>query len=120
MIRFTLNGQEIEFAGDEKTSLLSFLREEKGGEAAGQFLVETLASKPSVKGLDRLIDLKAAGFLDDDSSDDILKAVTARLLARQPAYRCNHCGFSGQSHHWQCPSCRKWSRTKRIRGVLGE
>jgi selenium-dependent xanthine dehydrogenase len=30
MIRFTLNGQETEFAGDEKTSLLSFLREEKG------------------------------------------------------------------------------------------
>ena len=30
MIRFTLNGQETEFAGDEKTSLLSFLLEEKG------------------------------------------------------------------------------------------
>ena len=101
-------------------TLTDFLREEQGGEAAGQFLVETLASKPSVKGLDRLIALKAAGFLDDDSSDDILKAVTARLLARQPAYRCDNCGFSGQSHHWQCPSCRKWSRTKRIRGVLGE
>ena len=30
MIRFLLNGQETEFAGDEKASLLSFLREEKG------------------------------------------------------------------------------------------
>jgi aerobic-type carbon monoxide dehydrogenase small subunit (CoxS/CutS family) len=30
MITLTLNGQETDFAGDEKTSLLTFLREEKG------------------------------------------------------------------------------------------
>ena len=93
---------------------------EQGGDAAGQFLVEALASKPSVKGLDRLIELKAAGNLDTESSDDILKAVTTRLLTRQPRYRCHHCGFSGQSHHWLCPSCRHWNTTKRIQGVLGE
>ena len=67
-----------------------------------------------------LEELKAAGHLDDESSDDILKVVAARLLSRQPDYRCSHCGFSGQTHHWQCPSCRKWSTTKRIKGVLGE
>ena len=70
--------------------------------------------------LDRLIELKAEGHLDAESSDDIIKAVAARLLSRQPIYRCSHCGFSGQTHHWQCPSCRKWSATKRIKGVLGE
>ena len=80
----------------------------------------SLTNKPSVKGLDRLIELKASGNLDTESSDDILKAVTARLLARQPRYRCHHCGFSGQTHHWLCPSCRKWGTTKRIQGVLGE
>ena len=58
--------------------------------------------------------------LDSESSDDILKAVTARLMSRQPDYRCVHCGFSGHTHHWQCPSCRKWSATKKIHGVLGE
>jgi len=100
--------------------LTDFIAGEQGGDAAGQFLVEALTSKPSVKGLDRLIELKAAGNLDTESSDDILKAVTTRLLARQPRYRCHHCGFSGQSHHWLCPSCRQWSTTKRIQGVLGE
>jgi len=100
--------------------LTDFIAGDQGGDAAGQFLVEALASKPSVKGLDRLIELKAAGNLDTESSDDILKAVTTRLLARQPRYRCHHCGFSGQSHHWLCPSCRHWSTTKRIQGVLGE
>jgi len=100
--------------------LADLIASEQGGEAAGQFLVEALANKPSVKGLDRLIELKAAGNLDVESSDDILKAVTTRLLTRQPKYRCHHCGFSGQTHHWLCPSCRNWSTTKRIQGVLGE
>lgn len=100
--------------------LTDFLAAEEGGAAAGRFLVETLTAKPSVRGLDRLIDLKTEGYLDAESSDDILKAVTARLLARQPHYRCHHCGFSGQTHHWQCPSCRHWGSTKKIQGVLGE
>ncbi len=100
--------------------LTELIAKEQGSEAAGQFLVESLTRNPSVKGLDRLIELKASGNLDSESSDDILKAVTTRLLARQPKYRCHHCGFSGQSHHWLCPSCRNWNTTKRIQGVLGE
>jgi lipopolysaccharide biosynthesis regulator YciM len=101
-------------------TMTDFLAAEQGGDAAGKFLIETLAAHPSVRGLDRLIELKAAGHLDARSSDDILKAVAKRLLQRQPTYRCNHCGFSGQTHHWQCPSCRNWGRAKRIQGVLGE
>ena len=100
--------------------LTDFIALEKGGEQAGKFLVDALASKPSVRGLDRLIDLKAEGHLEPETSDDILKAVTARLMSRQPGYRCNNCGFSGHTHHWQCPSCRKWGTTKAIHGVLGE
>jgi lipopolysaccharide assembly protein B len=100
--------------------LTDFIASEQGGDAAGQFLVEALTNKPSVKGLDRLIELKAGGSLDTESSNDILKAVTTRLLTRQPRYRCHHCGFSGQAHHWLCPSCRNWNTTKRIQGVLGE
>ena len=100
--------------------LNEFVAREQGGDAAGQYLVDRLASKPSVRGLDRLIELKAGGHLDAESSEDILKAVTTRLLSRQPAYRCHHCGFSGQTHHWLCPSCRNWGTTKRIQGVLGE
>ncbi len=100
--------------------LTEFIAEEEGGDAAGSFLVSLLTSKPSVRGLDHLIDLKAQGYLDAESSDDILKAVTARLMSKQPDYRCHHCGFSGHTHHWQCPSCRKWNTTRKIHGVLGE
>lgn len=100
--------------------LTDFKARDAGNEEAGQYLIETLSNKPSVRGLDHLIDLSREGYLPAGSGDDILKAVTSRLLQREPRYRCTHCGFSGQTHHWQCPSCRKWSTTKTIHGVLGE
>jgi lipopolysaccharide biosynthesis regulator YciM len=100
--------------------LTEIIAKEDGPEQAGTYLVEALHSKPSVQGLNRLIEFRAAGHLPDESSDDILKAVTARLMARQPGYRCSDCGFSGQTHHWQCPSCRHWATTRTIQGVLGE
>jgi lipopolysaccharide biosynthesis regulator YciM len=100
--------------------LTDFISVEQGPTAAGAFLVDALHKKPSVRGLDRLIEYRAAGYLPAETSDDILKAVTSRLLARQPGYRCTNCGFSGLSHHWQCPSCRQWGTTRTIQGVLGE
>ncbi len=100
--------------------LTEFISQEQGPEAAGAFLVEALHKKPSVRGLDRLIEYRAAGYLPAETSDDILKVLTSRLMARQPGYRCTHCGFSGQSHHWQCPGCRQWGTTRTIQGVLGE
>jgi len=100
--------------------LTDFIARDDGDEAAGRYLIETLSNKPSVRGLDHLIDLSKQGHLPAGSGDDILKAVTSRLLQREPRYRCSHCGFSGTTHHWQCPSCRRWSTTKTIHGVLGE
>jgi lipopolysaccharide biosynthesis regulator YciM len=100
--------------------LTDLLMAEKGAAEATRFLANSLNSKPSVRGLDRLFELRSAGHLPAESSDDILKAVSTRLLARQPSYRCSHCGFSGQTHHWQCPSCRHWDTTQIIHGVLGE
>ena len=100
--------------------LTEFIARERNGEEAGQFLIEALTNRPSVRGLDHLIDLSRSGYLPAGSWDDILKAVTSRLMERQPRYRCTHCGFGGKTHHWQCPSCKKWSTTKTIHGVLGE
>jgi len=100
--------------------MTDFISQEQGPKAAGEFLVGALHKKPSVRGLDRLIEYRAAGYLPAETSDDILKAVTSRLMVRQPGYRCTHCGFSGQTHHWQCPSCRQWGTTRTIQGVLGE
>lgn len=100
--------------------LTDFIAREEGEQAAGRYLIDSLANKPSVRGLDHLIDLSRDGHLPAGSGDDILKAVTSRLMRREPRYRCTHCGFSGLTHHWVCPSCKRWSTTMTIHGVLGE
>ena len=101
-------------------SLTAVIRSEQGLEAATHYLADALTRRPSVKGLDYLIELKLEGGPETESGDEILRAVALKLLARQPSYRCTHCGYAGHSHHWQCPSCKSWSTTRIIRGVLGE
>jgi len=101
-------------------SLTTVIRNEQGLEAATHYLAEALTRRPSVKGLDFLIELKLVAGTETESGDEILRAVAQKLLARQPSYRCTHCGYAGHSHHWQCPSCKNWSTTRIIRGVLGE
>ena len=96
------------------------IERDQGVDAAADHLSAALAKRPSVRGLDRLIELKLNGAAAAGTSDEILRAVASRLLARQPAFRCVHCGFGGHTHHWQCPSCKRWATTRPIRGVLGE
>ena len=101
-------------------SLTELIRKEQGLEVATRQLAEALTHRPSVKGLDYLIALKLEGGPETESGDELLRAVAQKLLARQPSYQCTHCGYAGHSHHWQCPSCKCWSTTRIIRGVLGE
>ncbi len=101
-------------------SQTAVIREAQGLEAATHHLADALTRHPSVKGLDHLIELKLEGGPETESGDEILRAVAQKLLVRQPSYRCTHCGYAGHSHHWQCPSCKNWSTTRIIRGVLGE
>jgi lipopolysaccharide biosynthesis regulator YciM len=101
-------------------SQTAVIRKEQGLEAATLYLAESLTRRPSVKGLDHLIELKLESGSETESGDEILRAVAQKLLARQPSFRCTHCGYAGHSHHWQCPSCKNWSTTRIIRGVLGE
>lgn len=101
-------------------TLTRIIREAEGIGPAARFLAEQLARNPSVRGLDRLIELKLEGGPDIESGDEILRAVARKLLARQPTHRCQHCGYSGHTHYWQCPSCRQWGTTRVIHGVLGE
>ncbi len=100
--------------------LTEMLQQHEGLGPAARFLAGELGKHPSVRGLDKLIELKLAGGPDIESGDEILRAVAQRLLARQPTHRCSHCGYSGHTNYWQCPSCRRWGTTRVIHGVLGD
>lgn len=100
---------------------LARLRAQKDPAAAIDLLLEGLQVRPSVRGLRYLLDLMHRHGQRLDAIDpDMLTRLTDRLISGQPRFRCEQCGFSGQTWHWQCPSCREWETTRPVSGVLGE
>ncbi len=101
--------------------LADLIEERKGEEAATDFITEFLKHRPSVRGMDRLIELNL-GQAKESVRDklQVLKDVTEQILTNKSIYNCVHCGFSGKALHWQCPSCKHWNTIKPIHGVEGE
>ncbi|MDX1694221.1 MAG: lipopolysaccharide assembly protein LapB [Ketobacteraceae bacterium] len=91
-------------------------------DTAGAFVLsEYLKKRPSVKGLNRLIEYHiphTEGAARDNLS--ILQAFTHQLIQNKPRYRCVQCGFDGKRLHWHCPSCKEWGTVKPIHGLEGE
>lgn len=102
-------------------TLANVKAKEEGDVAAIDFLTEQMRRRPSVRGLDHLIGL-ARTHVDGQAEEylSILKDLTNNLLEDRPVYKCHHCGFSGKTLHWQCPSCKAWGSVKPIQGVEGE
>ncbi|MDZ7754395.1 MAG: lipopolysaccharide assembly protein LapB [Gammaproteobacteria bacterium] len=110
------------YGGITATLTLANLKaREEGDVAAIDFLTEQMRRRPSVRGLDHLIAL-ARQHVDGQAEEylSILKDLTGNLLEDRPVYKCHHCGFSGKTLHWQCPSCKAWGAVKPIQGVEGE
>lgn len=93
----------------------------QGAKEAGRFIAEQLARRPSLKGLNQLIDIHI-GIAEGKSKKNLglLRELTRKLSDGKPLYRCINCGFSGQELHWQCPSCQHWGEVKPIHGVEGQ
>lgn len=102
-------------------TLAELIREREGDAAAAEFIALQLETRPSVRGMDRLIDL-ALQLIRGPGQEklQILKKVTTQLLVNNPVYKCEVCGFSGKTLHWQCPGCKSWNTIKPIQGVEGE
>lgn len=106
------------------TSLLLALTrcvEQSSGRAmAIDFLRVELESRPSLKGLLRLIEL--AGYEKGMTTDEarLVSRMGEMILRNKPVYRCIKCGFSGRQLHWLCPSCKSWETVQPIQGVEGE
>ncbi|MCW8965002.1 MAG: lipopolysaccharide assembly protein LapB [Gammaproteobacteria bacterium] len=92
-----------------------------GDEAAELYVTEQLRRRPSVRGLDKLIDVHLS-YCAESARDNlmILRDLTQKLLENKPIYNCVTCGFKGRSLHWQCPGCKNWHTMKPVHGVEGE
>ncbi len=98
-----------------------YLRYEKGVDLAIDFVSSALSRHPSIRGLNRLIywHLESAHGKVRDKLQ-MLYDITSKFLENKPIYRCSQCGFGGKLLHWQCPSCKQWSRVKPIHGLEGD
>lgn len=84
-----------------------------------EFLVGRLQREPSARGLHHLLELmQRHGQGGQEIEPNLLRDLVGNLLSEQPTFRCRHCGFSGQTWHWQCPSCRRWETTRPVAGAL--
>ena len=101
-------------------ALAEIVRDRDGERAAGEFIVQQLEARPSLRGLERVIDLSLETTEGRTHHVlEVLHRLVAQLVADKPLYRCGHCGFEGKTLHWQCPGCKQWSSVKPIHGIEG-
>ena len=86
--------------------------------AAQATLTDYLARNVDLAALERLLDLRAGEAATQGAGAayraGVVHEAVRHLLARQPAYQCDHCGFSARALHWQCPSCKRWGTVQPV------
>lgn len=101
---------------------LADLLHQRGKEhKATERIAKSLSERPSVRGLDHLIELHLAdseGVARENLL--ILKGLTQRLLEEKSPYRCGNCGFKLKTLQWCCPTCKDWASIRPVQGVIGE
>lgn len=102
-------------------AMARLMEDDEGSAEAARYMLRRLEQRPSVRGMQYLAELMIdRGVPGVDMDPQMLGEMVRRLLDGQPLFRCHQCGFSGQTHHWQCPSCRQWETTRPVTGVMGE
>jgi len=101
--------------------LAELTAERAGLDEAKNHIVAELKTRPTIRGIDRLIEYSLASAEGESRQDlQLLKQTTTRLVEDRLNYKCGTCGFTGRSLHWQCPSCKSWNTVKPIHGIEGE
>jgi len=90
------------------------LKEDEGDDAALAFLSDEVNARPSLRGVQYLLELDLAKIKDENGHLAVVKSSLDTLLKNKPVYRCSCCGFTGVDMHWCCPSCKTWSSIKSI------
>ncbi len=101
-------------------AISDYLQRQQGDKAAIEFIAEQIQQQPSLRGLDHLVGLYLSNSHGEAKEKlNILKNFMEMLLQDKPLYQCHHCGFSGNTLYWLCPSCQSWVSVKPIQGLEG-
>lgn len=86
------------------------LVEQQGIEPGIQYLLRELYQYPTNVGFLALVELVVKHRLQLEKSQLlVLYDILRRIVASEPKFVCNHCGFKAQEPEWRCPSCKSWS-----------
>jgi len=110
----------VERHGGIKAQLLrvDLVAARSGDEAAMEYLTTELSSRPSVPGINRLLELIIRRVSDPVRGTlAVVRDAAAQMEQDRPVYRCTHCGFAARLLHWQCPSCKHWNTVKPVHGI---
>ncbi len=101
--------------------LTDLISEREGENAAIRFISDELKNRPTVKGVDKLIEY-ALERSEGETHEHLrtIKELTGQLIEGRPMYKCINCGFDAKLLHWQCPGCKNWDTVKPVFGVTGE
>lgn len=99
-------------------AISEYLQHQQGNRAAINFIAQQLRLHPSLRGLDRLIELYLT-ISEGDAKDKLLllRSLVATLLAEKSTYRCIDCGFATSTLYWLCPGCKHWTTVRPIYGM---
>jgi len=101
--------------------LTELIAKHEGEDVAINFVFQELRNKPTVQGVDKLIEYtlsKSDGVTYEYLST--IKQLTTKLIEKKSTYKCSNCGFDAKMLHWQCPGCKHWESIQPIFGVAGE
>ena len=102
-------------------AMVRLIADRDGIEAASRYIMEKLQERPSIRGVDQLVEyVMQSTDGETRASLGAIKTLTERLLNDKSLYKCQHCGFDAKLLHWQCPSCKNWAVVKPIQGVAGK
>ena len=92
------------------------LKERYGDKEAADFIAEYMKANPSVRGLNRIIDMSLAGSAEGEAREHlgVLKQLSEQLLNDKSLYKCRRCGFETPLMQWRCPSCKRWGSIKPV------
>lgn len=85
--------------------LSSVIKQQSGDKTALDYLHNRLQQHPSLEGLNTMIEL---GDFSSDKLIPLVGDITDHLIQQSRRYVCRHCGFSGKTLHWHCPTCKQW------------
>lgn len=94
------------------------LRSRDGYGPAWAFAREALRAKPSLLGLDRLLEAELAvdkrvetdfpSATVAEADLNLLRTLIHKHSQRLDRYACTQCGFEARNYYWQCPGCNGW------------